>query len=408
MHVQSKSDIFEFQEILLIIMRHLLIILPFLILAAGCGSSSKDASGSFAVSGDLENAQQISLVVEELTTQDKKPLDTIMTDEQGRFSFSQPIEQAGFYILRVNPQNFLTLVVEPGETITITGDAANLSHSFQIKGSPGSEKLAALNHSFAQSYQQVDSLADIYQKNLSGPDLKKLRSKLDLAYTRIYESQQQYVKDFIRNNPNSLVSIIALYKYFGNRLLLNEQEHFEYFEDLSQSLLTAYPDNHHVMDLQRRVNEYRRDEKQRQVTEASLAPGNQAPEIVLPDPEGNMVALSSLRGKVVLIDFWAAWCPPCRKVNARLRDIYQDYQGKGFEIYGISLDRTREQWIAGIQEDQIDWIQVSDLRFWSSPVIGMYNVEGVPYSVLVDQEGKIVAKGVRPDELEELLDNLLL
>lgn len=407
MHVRFKIDTFEFQENLVFDMRHLLYLLPLIILASACGNHSSDSSGSFTVSAHLENARQIPILVEELTTQDKKPVDTLLTDDQGRFSFSHEIGQAGFYIFRINAQNFFTLVVEPGESISISGDAEALNNTLQVEGSPGSRKLAALNHSLLQSYQQVDSLAEVYQQNIDRPDLEAFRQQLDLAYTRIFESQQQYVKDFIRDNPHSLVSIIALYKYFGNRLLLNEREHFEYFEDLSQSLLIAYPDNHHVMDLKRRVNEYRRDEVQRQVTEANLAPGNPAPDIVLPDPEGNMIPLSSLRGKVVLVDFWAAWCPPCRKVNEHLRELYQKYQHQGFEIYGISLDRTREQWVAGIQEDQIEWIQVSDLRFWSSPVIGLYNVEGVPYSVLIDQDGNIVAKGLGVDELEEILGDML-
>ncbi|MFO7978435.1 MAG: TlpA disulfide reductase family protein [Bacteroidales bacterium] len=388
-------------------MRYLLYILPLIFLATGCGSRSKESSGTFTVSAELDNAQQVPILVEELTTQDKKPVDTLMTDDQGRFSFSHEIKQAGFYILRVDAYNFLTLVVEPGEEINITGDAANLSHTFQVEGSPGSEKLATLNRSLARGYQQVDSLTIVYQQNMSHPDLEEFRQQLDVAYTHIFKEQQQYVKDFISENPHSLVSIIALYKYFGDRLLLNEQDHFEYFEQLSQSLREAYPKNHHVMDLKRRVGEYRRNEKQRQVAEASLAPGNQAPEIVLPDPEGNMIALSSLRGKVVLIDFWAAWCPPCRKVNSRLIDIYAEYQDQGFEIYGISLDRTREQWIQGIAEDHVTWTQVSDLRFWSSPVVGLYNVEGIPYSVLVDQQGNIIAKGVGVDELEDILDDLL-
>ncbi len=388
-------------------MRYLLYILPLIFLAAGCASPVKDSSGTFTVSAKLDHARQIPILIEELTTQDKKPVDTIMTDDQGRFTFSHEINQSGFYILRVDEQNFLTLVVEPAETINITGDATNLSQTFQVAGSPGTEKLATLNHALAEGYQQVDSLVMVYQQNKSHPDKKEFRQQLDIAYTQIFQAQQQYVKDFISENPHSLVSVIALYKYFGNRLLLNEKDHFDYFEQLSQSLPEAYPKNHHVMDLKRRVGEYRRNKKQRQVAEASLAPGNPAPEIVLPDPEGNMIPLSSLRGKVVLIDFWAAWCPPCRKVNARLREIYQEYQNQGFEIYGISLDRTREQWIQGIAEDQITWTQVSDLRFWSSPVVGLYNVEGVPFSVLIDPQGKIIAKGMGMDELEDILADLL-
>ena len=116
-----------------------------------------------------------------------------------------------------------------------------------------------------------------------------------------------------------------------------------------------------------------------------------------------MRALSDLRGKYVLIDFWASWCTPCREAKPRLRDIYDTYRPHGFEIYGVSLDRTQNQWLRGIEEDSLTWTQVSDLRFWSSPVVSLYNVESIPYSVLIDPEGRIIHKDLSVSELENIL-----
>jgi peroxiredoxin len=132
-----------------------------------------------------------------------------------------------------------------------------------------------------------------------------------------------------------------------------------------------------------------------------------APEIILPDTAGNNIALSSMRGNIVLIDFWAAWCPPCRQANHYLKRIYDEYHEKGFDIYGVSLDRTHDQWILGIKEDGINWTQVSDLRFWSSPVASLYNVESIPYTMLIDRNGKIIGKGMNPRDIRRKLEELL-
>lgn len=387
-------------------MRYLFFLFPALFLFGGC-NHQKNESAEFTISGNFSNAANISIQLEELTTRDLLPVDSTITDEEGGFSFTHMIAEAGFYILRINSENFITLLIEPGEKVRLVADASDLAGSCQIKGSPGSSRLASLNNILAANYSMVDSLKLRFHAIRSQDDFHRKRKEIESAYSEIFEQQKQLVKDFIVQNPRSLASVIALYKYFGNQLLLNENDDFEYFESLSQSLSEAYPGNTHVLDLSRRVNEYRRSQMQRQLADASLAVGTVAPEIVLPDPDGNPLALSSFRGKVVMIDFWAAWCPPCRQVNPRLKQIYKKYKPLGFEIYGISLDRTREQWLAGIQEDQISWPQVSDLRFWSSPVVNLYNVEGIPYAVLIDQEGKIVSKGFSLNQLEEILGQML-
>ncbi len=388
-------------------MQKILIPILFLIIALGCQSQKEADRKEFVIYGTLDNAENISVELDELTTRDLIPLDSTRTDGQGGFSFRKSLDEAGFYILRVSRENTITLLIEPGETIHIRGNAEDLPLSYEVEGSEGSVLLAKLNQELRASHSRVDSLAKVFREIKYEDDFLERRQELDLVYTRIFEHQQQFVKDFISNNPRSLASVIALYQYFGNKLLLRESEHFEYFEMLSKNLSEVYPQNRHVRDLNRRVSQYKRNQLQRQMAEENLAPGNEAPEIVLPDPDGEPVALSSFRGNVVLIDFWAAWCPPCREANPKLKKLYEKFSLHGFEIYAVSLDRTREQWVQGIKEDGINWTQVSDLRFWNSPVINLYNVQGIPYSVLIDQEGRIIDKGLSISELEEILNDML-
>lgn len=376
------------------------------ILAFACSNGRFGNGDGFEIQGKLDNAANAQLFFEELTTNNLIPLDTIETDGSGRFHLEGEISTPGFYILRYDRNNFITLLLESGDDLKVSGDALKLPDTYEVEGSEGSGLLAELSRFQRKSYARVDSLAAVFRDIQGSADFLEKKKELDLAYTRVFEEQQQFVMDFIDEHPGSLASIIALYQFFGNQALLRETDHFEYFEKLAQSLSQEYPDNKHVLDLKRRVNEWKRNQLQRQGVEESLSVGNEAPEIVLPDPEGKGIALSSLRGKVVLVDFWAAWCKPCRQANPRLKALYEQYRPQGFEIYGVSLDRDRDQWIQGIRDDKIDWIQVSDLRFWNSPVVSLYNVEAIPYSLVLDKEGRILAKGLSINELEEFLADL--
>ncbi|MFO8066772.1 MAG: TlpA disulfide reductase family protein [Bacteroidales bacterium] len=388
-------------------MQRLFLTLILLVFFLGCKTEKEKEDKDFILKGKLENAENITFSIEELTPQDLIPLDSISTDKNGQFAFRKEIEEAGFYIISISPGNSITLLIEPGEEIEMSCDADDLLMSCEIKGSEGSELMLKLNRKLTDSYNKLDSLADKYRESRYLPDFEDIREKLNLSYTEIYENQRDFVKSFIEEHQKSLASIIALNQYLGDQILLTMREDFEYFESLSKSLAEAYPSNKHVLDLKKQISNFKRRTKQRELAEEQLQSGKTAPEIVMKNPEDEQIALSSLRGNIVLIDFWAGWCPPCRQNNKDLKDIYNKYNDSGFEIYAVSLDRDRNEWLQGIKEDSLTWIQVSDLRFWNSPVVSLYNVEGIPYNVLIDEEGKIIDKGISTKELNKILDEKL-
>jgi len=366
-------------------------------------NNGKKRDGDLTISGKIDGNQPSILYLEELTPTDVIALDTLATDDKGFFSHSLFMESAAFYRLRNTDGQFITLAAEPGEKIYITADLNNFRQSYEVSGSDGSKIIWNLNYHLNKGLSVADSLRSIYREHRDDPQFLQIRQQLKEQYRSTLDAQKQYVLQVIDSNPNSLASILALYQFFEDKQLLNEKEHFQYFEKLSKSLCASYPHNKHVINLKKRVSDLKREEEQRIQNEKKLAVGNEAPEIILSDPDGNVVSLSSLRGNVVLIDFWAAWCPPCREANALLSQLYKTYRADGFEIYAISLDRTREQWVNAIKKDKITWTQVSDLRFMNSPVVNLYSVAEVPHYVLVDRDGKIITRDFNINELEALL-----
>ena len=193
----------------------------------------------------------------------------------------------------------------------------------------------------------------------------------------------------------SITNHRLVFQYLGE---LKPEENLEIFKKVQKGIADTFSDHLYFSMLSNQIAEA----EKRQAAASKLETGNQAPNIELPNPEGKVIPLSSLRGNVVMIDFWASWCKPCRRENPAIVKMYNEYKDQGFEIYGVSLDRDKEKWIRAIEQDNLTWAQVSDLKFWNSAAAAQeYNVSSIPHTVLIDREGKIIANGLRGRALEE-------
>ena len=154
----------------------------------------------------------------------------------------------------------------------------------------------------------------------------------------------------------------------------------------------------------RQLAQMAEQEKQEQ---ANSWVGKQAPELSLPDVSGRHISLASFKGKYVLVDFWASWCGPCRAENPNVVKAYNEFKGKNFAILGVSLDKEKDAWQEAIRSDRLEWNHVSDLKFWESEAVKTFKFNGIPYNVLIDPQGKIIAESLRGDDLENKLKEVL-
>lgn len=382
-------------------------ILFLLILITFISSCKHLRKGNVEIDGLFNNGYNEKIFLCSLEPDDLIIIDSTIIDKNNSFSFSFNTEETGFYILKISDKNYITLLIEPDETITLKGDALQLFDSYSIEGSKGSILIKQLNYTLSKSYKKVDSLSTIFKKIQGQPDFIEKKTELDTCYYRIINEHRKYLNDFITNNPQTLACIIAVYQNLGQRSMFTLEENFDLFNNVCNNLYKVYPKNKHVVALKSRVDKIKEREILFNKAKLNLQIDSIAPEISLMDTSGNRQNLTSLRGKYILIDFWASWCAPCRMLNPELIKLYKRYKSKGFDIYGVALEKNHSEWVNAIKNDKIPWMQVSDLKYWSSPIVTEYNITEIPRSILIDKEGRIIDIDVKIEELENLLKKLL-
>lgn len=361
------------------------------------------------ISGTLVNSASGGYIfLDELKSNNLKTVDSARIGNDGQFNFKREISTPAFYLLKINDNNFLTMLVTPGERIILNSYYDSLNYPIKVIGSKGTESMAEYNRTLRKTINKLSGLSKIYDENSGSPDLPKIMESLD-SLANIYLNEiNLYTKDYIDKNITSLVSLVALYQQVApSAYVLNPAKDFKYFVKVDSALSILYPEYEPVTSLHGQVQELLASVKGESGVTPAAGFGNEAPEISLPSPEGDTIKLSSTRGSVVLLDFWASWCSPCRQENPNLVKAYNLYNRKGFKIFQVSLDKTKEAWIKGIEDDHLDkWIHVSDIQYWNSVVVPLYKIESIPCNFLLDKEGRIIASNLRGEKLQTKLAEL--
>ena len=367
---------------------------------SGCKNNVAEISGTL-----IKPVAGSYVFLEELKPEELKRVDSAAVAPDGTFKLKRDLTEASFYLLKITDNNFLTMVLEPGDKIEMNSYFDSLSYPSSLTGSKGTELMAEYNQTLRKSIRKFSSLNSIYMDNLNNPELPKVVESLDSMAQSYLSEINAYTKNYIDENLTSLVSLVALYQQIAPSVyVMNPSNDLRYFVKVDSSLRKNYPENPLVVSLHEQIQEMSANIKNNEEKTPAAGEGAEAPEISLPSPEGKTINLSSTRGSYVLLDFWASWCLPCRKENPNLVLAYNKYHKKGFQIYQVSLDKTKEAWIKGIKDDQLDqWIHVSDVKYWNSVVVPLYKIESIPANFLLDKEGKIIATNLRGEQLEKKL-----
>ena len=386
-------------HILVLMNKFLLILITVALIMSGCKSNTVEISGTLTnpIAGRY-------IYLDEFLPYQLKKIDSVLISSDGKFNFKKEITTASFYILKLDNNNFLLMLLEPGDNIMMNSYFDSLNYPASLTGSKSTELIVEYNRELRNSIKKLGSLNDIYLDNINNPELHKVMDSL-VNLSQVYMSEiNSYTKNYIDRNLTSLVSLIALYQQVAPGVsVLEPAQDLNYFIKVDSSLSKNYPNNEHVKSLHEQIVEMARIIESRTLDKEALS-GMEVPDIELPTPHGNMVKLSSTRGSIVLLDFWAAWCAPCRMENPNLVKAYDKYHEKGFQIYQVSLDRTKEAWMQAIKDDRLErWIHVSDLKYWNSSVVGQYNIQGIPFNYLLDKNGRVIAANLRGEELERKL-----
>jgi thiol-disulfide isomerase/thioredoxin len=225
------------------------------------------------------------------------------------------------------------------------------------------------------------------------PDQEK---EVNQSFTPVYYEYENFKQNFLNSNINSPALLPLLSE-------IDPIQNFEIYEHIVQQIINGFDGAPSVNQIKAQYlqNKQRHDEMQ------FLSPGKLAPDFAQPKADGKILKVSDLKGKVVLIDFWASWCGPCRKENPNVVKLYQKYADKGFTILSVSLDKDKNAWLEAIKRDNLSWPNhVSDLKAWANEAAQLYKVTGIPFTVLLDQEGKIIDKNLRGVELELKLQTI--
>lgn len=362
-----------------------------------CSNSGSNNPSGFEIKGKLSNSKGESVYLEKLSQTGVAAVDSATINEEGEFVMNHYSPSIGFYRLRINESNFAMLVLDSAQKVSVTADARDLGNSFKSEGSPETTLFSEYNTLAQGQKTRTDSLENIFRTAMVTLKLDSLRAdslskELQKPYENMVSQYSEIVAKKIMGNSNSFASIMAIQQ-------LRPEQYLEVYKALDKGLTEKYPNNKDIQSFHAMVQQ---TEMMVAKTEA-IKVGAEAPELILPTKDNKDLALSSFRGKIVLIDFWASWCAPCRKELPNVKRVYEKYKNKGFEILGVSLDKDRDAWLEAIDKEGLKWPQVSDLKFWQSEACQTYAVQSIPYTVLVDKEGKIIATDLRGADLDKKL-----
>lgn len=317
--------------------------------------------------------------------------DSASTDKKGHFKIDIELTKPTMYLLKFKGRDnaVLHLMLESGDKLNLTLEDLQDIGFIHVTKASGSRNIEVYQQFNNILFEHSQKLGTINQEYAMPSTTENRKRELSLLFQQEMAAQNNDITKLLSDNSDALICSF-LVTYFDE----DAEQHIALYEKIYESQKGKYSDNQFVQYVEGKLR-------------STIGPGRMAPEIEMNDPNGVTRKLSDLRGKVVMIDFWASWCSPCRMENPNVVKLYKKYRDKGFDIYSVSLDRTRDAWVNAIQQDGLEWPNhVSDLRGWTSSGGATYGIRSVPSTVLVDRDGRIIARNLRGQELANKLKEI--
>jgi len=355
----------------------------------------------FVINGKITNAKEKYLYLDELKVSSSIPLDSVKLSKDGSFKFKGKISYPNFYLLRLDERNFVTLLVDTTEKITVYGDASNFARDYIVEGSPGSLLVQELNNKLTITKHRIDSIrnrVDAFRS--ANPDQK---NKWNSELAEIKKKQIDYSTDFVQKHPFSMSSVLALYQKFDDSNYVIQD--LQSLKVAASALNSIFPKSEHVKALYANTQRLMIQEKNSKLQAYIAENGENSPDISFPNHNGRVIALSSIKAKVILIQFWSALNRDSRYQNQALVELYTKYKSKGLEIYQVSIDTDRSAWLGAIEQDGLSWINVGDMKGCVSAQHN-YNIQQIPSNYILDGERRIVARDLMGPALDQAVGKL--
>jgi peroxiredoxin len=395
-------------------MNKMIIGLIALVTLFSCRTSTKDKV--FTVKGAIKGIGQATVYLEEvpMATMQRIVVDSASLGKEGAYELRATTAEETIYNIRIDNQSYPAASVindAPAIALSVFFSPGNdqFPDRYEVEGSDASKALQQYMLRFNTQLQQafiLRRLTDSVQ-TLSGVRTATQDSLLQTSAAQLgqkTDSLYVFTKQTLASSKSPALTMMIL-GYYQN-MAGNEAFGLRGFDNTEVAeVVTVLADRFPSHQGVKAVNVMIRQQQQA----AKGLTGQTAPEFTLPDPNGKMISLSSFRGKYVLVDFWASWCKPCRMENPVVVKAYQQFKNRNFTVLGVSLDQpgAKDDWMKAVMKDGLTWTQVSDLKFWDSAVVSLYQISGIPYNVLIDPQGKIIAESLRGDDLSATLDKLL-
>lgn len=331
-----------------------------------------------------------------------KPLDTVEVQD-GKITVDLPeVDFQTLNIMRVeNLQGDVLFVNENKEVTVAIKDKDNLRGA-NIEGGDANQVFAKYMSHINSNNEEMMELRSHYSENeMKDPEIM---AELQSKQQELQQNTQELQKSLVKDNPGELPAVLILSDLMRSQSVADDE-----LDDLFDGLSDEVQNTGIGKQIGQQLTALQQKDQQQspQGNQPAVKVGDKAPNFSAPTPEGEELALEDALGEYTLVDFWAAWCKPCRAENPNIVKVYEKYHDKGFNVLGVSLDRNEKSWLQAIEKDELEWPQISNLKFWQDPIAKEWNIKAIPASFILDKDGVVVATNVRGPALEKKVKELL-